>query len=401
MSIFAAKPSTTVRQRPSQLLTKGLGVIVFVAVAVAAYAWKFRQSPQPPAPASQATARLLIHHPAFDSQRAWQEIVAQSKAEIREHLTFESQESGQATGVSISLSDQPREAIAPLVNMVASAYAQACRSQWKVEIEQTCSQAQEKLRAAQREAAEADSRLGLLRNRQRGALDAAGERAAPSPATIENPQWTEAAHRLADLEERRRVLLFERTPLHPSVQEIEMHISDMRREMAAIPARVVQRPAAEAARPQSLPLAPSAAELNAAQEQANKSRLQVQQLEAAARTALAERNDELHIDLEPAETPRGLISSPRFAWSMLAAALFTAATSVVGLGMISYGASLEPALASVGELQSALPVPVLGVLPAVHPARSAGQSASRRRLMQATAIASGLLLLIAVAWFAS
>ncbi len=400
MSIFAAKPSATVRQRPSQLLTKSFGVIVFVGVAVAAFAWKFRQSPQPPAAATQATSRLLIHHPAFNSQRAWQEILAQSKAEIREHLKFESQESGQATAVSISLGDQPREAIAPLVNMVASAYGQACRSQWKAEVEQACTQAQEKLRTAEREAADVDARLGVLRDRQRGALTAAGERADPSPATIENPQWTEAAHRLADLEERRRVLLFERTPLHPSVQEIEMHISDMRREMAAIPARIAQRPAAEAIHPQTVPLAPSPAELSAAEEQVDKSRDQVRQLDAAVQTALAERNAELRIDLEPAETPASLVTSPRFAWSILAAALFTAATSIVGLGMISYGASLEPALASIAELQSALPVPVLGVLPAVHPAPSARRSASRQRFMQATVIASGLAMLIAMAWFA-
>ncbi len=257
-----------------------------------------------------------------------------------------------------------------------------------------------KLRTARHEAEDANSRLEVLRQRQHEALAAAGDRRDSSPAMIENPQWTEAVRRLAELEERRRVLLFERTPLHPSVQEVEMHISDLRREMAAIPARISQRPPAEAARPQSVPLAPSPAELSAAQEVANRSRDQVQQLEAAARIAFAARNEELRIDLDPAETPPPLASSPRFAWSMLGTALLAAATSVVGLGMISFGASLEPALSSVGELQSVLPVPVLGVLPAANPARSSGKSAFRQRLTRAIVIASGLLMLVAVAWFA-
>jgi hypothetical protein len=67
--------------------------------------------------------------------------------------------------------------------------------------------------------------------------------------------------------------------------------------------------------------------------------------------------------------------------------------------MISFGASLEPTLSSVAELQSVLPAPVLGVVPAAHPSRSTGRSAFRNRVGQAAAILAGVILLALVGWF--
>ena len=400
MPIFAAKPSTIVRQGSPWLLTKTLGLVVFLAVAVAACGWKYRQLPAPaPAVAPQATAKVIVHHPAFDGQRAWQEIIAQAKPEVRDHLKIEGQHSGNLTTMSISLSDLPRESISPLVNMIAATFAQACRSQWKVDVGDAYSVAQERLAAARREAQDADSKLEMLRRRQSETMAAAVAKPESSPETVENPKWTEAARRLAELEERRRVLLFERTPLHPSVQEIEMHISDVGRELASIPARIPQRPAVEAARPQTLPSAPSAAELETGQREDSRLHDQLQQVEAAARGALAARSEDLQIDLEPAEAIPEIAAAPRFGWSLVGTSLFAATTSVLAIGMISFGASLEPALASVAELQSVLPVPVFGVVPAVDPARSTMRSAFRHRLARAAAIASGLLLLVAVAGF--
>jgi hypothetical protein len=75
-----------------------------------------------------------------------------------------------------------------------------------------------------------------------------------------------------------------------------------------------------------------------------------------------------------------------------------AATSVIGLAMISFGASLEPALETLGDLQAALPVTVVGVLPTVHPSRPTSQSSLRRKLMRYAAIVVGILTLAAVAW---
>ena len=77
----------------------------------------------------------------------------------------------------------------------------------------------------------------------------------------------------------------------------------------------------------------------------------------------------------------------------------TAATSIVGMRLISVGAALEPAIASIAELQDLLPVPIVGVIPATHPGRRSALSPLRRRLIRWGSMAAGLAVLLAVAWF--
>jgi hypothetical protein len=383
-------------------MSKTACLLVFVLVGAAAFGWKYRQlPPTPPTAPPRATAKVYIHEGKFAVQPAWQEILAQSKSEVRDHLKIEADQCGGMTVVSLSLSDLPRETILPLVNLVASAYAQTCRSQWTVETEHAYTAAQEKVREAQRAVQDADARLESLRQRQSEQATAENGRPEPPPVVLaDNPQWSEAARRLADLEEKRRVLLFERTPLHPSVQEIEMRIGEMRREMASIPARIAQPSAVAPPSVQRLPASPPVApeELDAAQQAASSLHGQLQQAETAARTALTARSGELRVDIEPAEAIPSIAAPQRVTPALLGMVLLTAMTSVIGLGMISFGAALEPVLSSIGELQALLPVPVLGVVPAVHPAQPT-QSALRRRLARYAAILSGLFLLIAVGCF--
>ncbi len=275
MSIFSTGAATVVRQRPNLALSIVAGIVVFVVVGAAAFCWKYRQLPAAPQLAGplQATAKVIIHSPNFAADRAWNEILAESRSDVRDHLRSKSEHRGDATVISVSASDLPRESLVPLVNVVASAFVQTCRSQWKVETEQAYSNAQERLREAQRAAAEADSRLEALQRRRSEAAAAAPAAAGyerpdeHSVVMVDNPQWTEAVRRLGELEERRRVLLFERTPLHPSVQEIEMRISDMRREMATIPPKIAQATGATQSTPFAIRLPPVLpAELEAAQQ---------------------------------------------------------------------------------------------------------------------------------------
>jgi hypothetical protein len=255
------------------------------------------------------------------------------------------------------------------------------------------------LRETQRSAADADARLEALQQRQNDVASAVTPNQRPderSVVMVDNPQWNEAVRRLGELEERRRVLLFERTPLHPSVQEIEMRISDLRREMAAIPPKIAQ-----AAGPwQNPPLAsrlppPPPAELDAARQTAATMHRQVEQSDAAAHAALAARTAGLRIDLVPAETvpePATPVHTPA---TLLAAALAAATSSVIGLALISYGASLAPAVSNISELQALLPVPVLGVVPATD-GLAPPPSTRRRRAVRCATIVAGLLVLLAI-----
>jgi hypothetical protein len=379
-------------------------LVVFVIMAAAVYGWKYTQLPPPPPEAlPQATAKVYIHDPAFAVEQPWQEILSQSKSEIREHLQIETVRSGDVTIASISLSGLPRDTIVPLVNVVAAAYVQSCKSQSKVQAEHVFSGAQEKLREIQRRAQEADAQLELLRQRDfvlkglQNAMENARPEPQPSVATVENPQWTTAAHKLAELEEKRRVLLMQRTSAHPAVQEVEMRINEAQREIAMIPPRLVQEQLAS--RPISVPSAtplpagPSAAELEAAQQASERLHHDLQRAQTSGHLA---RSRELSIDLEPAAPFAPLKPATRgIVPSIASTALLTAATSVVGLGMISFGASLEPLLCSTSDLRDLLPVPIVGVLPAVHPGRKSAFSRSLARLM---AIIAGLLAMAAVGW---
>ena len=76
---------------------------------------------------AQATATVCIHRPDFEYQHAWQEIFVRSATEVRENLQIECQRAGQQTVVAISLSRLPGEGNVSMVNVIASAYVQACR----------------------------------------------------------------------------------------------------------------------------------------------------------------------------------------------------------------------------------------------------------------------------------
>ena len=405
MPNIASEPATTVRQRSPWLVPKlGYGVL-FLAMAMAAYGWKLYGSrPARIEVPAQATAKVCIHNPDFAYQQAWQEIVAQAKPEIREKLRIEAQRTGQETVVAVSLSNLPAESIVPMANVVASAYSQACRAQWKLQLEQAYSAAQQKVRQADRDATEAQTLLELLRERRLRALASARPAAPSQPSTIENPRWTALSRHLAELEERERVLLQQRTPAHPAVQEADMLIAEARRELASIPQMIAQeQPAGSGAAPPSpsaLPPddGPAEAQVQAAQQAAEKLRDDLRQAQAQERAAQTARGEELHVDLLAAEPLLPPPAPPRRTAVILGTALVTATTSVIGLGMISIGASLEPAISSLAELQALLPVPIVGVIPAAHPGRRRTASALRQHLARWGWISAGLAVWVAVAW---
>ena len=229
-----------------------------------------------------------------------------------------------------------------MVNVVAAACCQACRSQWKLQLERAYSAAEEKLRQSQRQASEAQTRFELLRDCRLRALASVKPVAPPQPTSIENPRWTDICRRLADLEERRKVLLFERTPLHPSVQEIEIRINDVRREMTSIPPKIAQEPPADRSEPAPpstcRPKAPAATEVQAAEQAAEQLKQDLQQVQAAGacrthgpRRGTANRSRRRGT-VAPA-SQRRLVPL----LTILGKALVTAATSLVGLAMISFG----------------------------------------------------------------
>ena len=303
MPIFASEPATTVRQRSPWLLPKLAYGAIFLTVALAAYGWKsFNSRPLKVDVPRQATAKVCIHDPNFAFQHAWQEILAQAKTEIRENLRMEAQRSGHETVVAISLSNLPAETIVPMVNVVASAYSQACRAEWKLHLEQAYSAAEEKVRQTERQAFEAQTRFELLRDRRLQVLASIQPGCSPQPATIENPRWTEVSRRLADLEERRRVLLFERTP-SASFRAGNRNADCRRASRDGLDSAQDHAGAGRRAPPSALP--PDAAGCPRKSRQPSRRRnsckQDLQQAQALERAAATARGEELQVDLLAAE----------------------------------------------------------------------------------------------------
>jgi hypothetical protein len=408
MPTFTFEPASTVRQHSPWLLPKLVYGAVFVAVALSAYGWKsFNCRPPtmgtlcPTDAAAQATARVCIHHPNFAFQAARQEVLAQAKPEIAENLQIDGRASGQQTLVAISLSRLREESLVPLVNAVAAAYVQACRTQWKREREESYSAAQETARESQRRVFEAQMQFELLRDRRLRSPADSSPVALPQPTTVENPRWTEASRRLAELEGHKAKLLLKCTPLHPSVRDIESQLAAVRFQMASIQPRIVTETPGI---PQPNPIAgvPEAAEIAAAQHTAEQLGQELLRAQSGERAALAARGAELQIDLVDAEPPPAAPSSWRSSAAVIGSAFATAMASIVALGMICRGASWEPLLTSVAELQSLLPAPVVGVIPADPeyrvPDPGRRPASANRRAARWAWMAAGLAILLALAW---
>ncbi len=279
------------------------------------------------------------------------------------------------------------------MNLVAAAYVQACRAYAKLLRERDYSAVEDKLRLAVRVASEAQTRFELLQGRRLRAL--ADRQAAERPTTIENPRWTAIGRRLTDLQQREKTLLVNCTLQHPSVQEIEAQIGDVRREMAAIPPRLEQLPTAlshDNNRPAEMP---TANEVEAAAEAAQQGQQDLRRAQAAEKAARAVRNEELLIDLRPALPPADSPSDAGI--RRLGKALVVATISLVGLAMVSLGAAVEPAATSVLEVEMLLSAPVLGVVPAIQPGRRPAERRTRL-LVRWGWVAAGLVVLGLVVW---
>ena len=401
MPIFASEPATTVRQRSPWLLPKLAYGAIFLTVALAAYGWKFFSSrPLKVDVPSRLPLRFAYTTPTFAFQHAWQEILAQAKSEVRENLHVEAQRSGQETVVAISLSSLPAETIVPMVNIVASAYSQACRAQWKLQLEQAYSAAEEKVRQTERQAFEAQTRFELLRDRRLQALANLRPVAPPQPrrSRIRVGRKSVAAWRNS------------RSGGGTCCSSARRCILPCRKSKCGLPTcgarwprfrprsrrcrRRTRRRRPVSCRPtcrrRGSPGSPAGGRAVEARLAAGPSSSSMRQLTA--------RGEELRIDLLAAEAlplppaAAGQHRDPRQGPGDRGDLDRRPRNDLAG-GLAGAGA-----VGSIAELQALLPVPIVGVIPATHPGRRRAASPLRRRLARWGWMAAGLAVLLAVAW---
>ncbi|HUT91565.1 MAG TPA: hypothetical protein VMY37_18850 [Thermoguttaceae bacterium] len=240
----------------------------------------------------------------------------------------------------------------------------------------------------------ADRAAGLTANR---GIEA---RTLPPPPDRE----TVDLHRqLAELEQRRARLLDTRTPLHPLVRDVDTRIAGVRDRLASISARLAEQPpevspteegptlgtpVAEdllgtTESTQHVPADELAAELaEAAQafrshkDAMDRAEEEYDRLAEAKRRAWEAQISTPSIELEPAQMGEARQPADEPSGSMLVA-LASALAVTFGVGLIWSGFDSDLPLATLAEAEAALPVPVVGTIPATGPASTAPKKRSR------------------------
>jgi hypothetical protein len=312
-------------------------------------------------------------------------------------------QSGVATPFVFTDAD-PRRA-ADAADQLAERHVADQTTQWQRNVEQRQAKTGELTEKARQDYRESLARLEAFQRQQREAAQAKlAHRPKPEPTMIENPRWTETQARVSDLERRRERLLQDRTPLHPAVQEITDRLTQTQKELAAIPRQIpgksVETPDTDS---QPVIVAPQIDPLVAKKERqkldqltaaVERSRAACEKAKNVQKQAAEQRNAEPQLLVQNAKSVRN--ERPvdygwrRLLWTTFAAGLLMA----FGVGSVAAGTKIEPPIASVDEVESALGKSVIGTLPADNPGLDK-TSIHRQAQARFALILLGLLVIVA------
>ena len=308
--------------------------------------------------------------------------------------------------------DGPRQA-AETANALADGYATNRHAQWQTEIEGPCLKARRAAEEARQDYSERTARLAQFERQlhDKAARLAAKPKPAIEPAPpvpppmIDNPHWLRGQLKLAELRRQREQLLVNRTPAHPAVQRIDLRIDEAEEALAAIP-RQISNPHADDRPSKAATVA--RVDNQAADRLAEENQQKLHDFAAAVEKArqardAAERAEKQAIRRQQAEPQlvveyAKVVQDPlaidygwrRLMWSTLAASALMA----FGIAGVWLGATIEPAVSSIGQVEAALRGPIIGTIPAQDP-MSDSDTAERQASLRRVAITIGLLLMAA------
>jgi capsular polysaccharide biosynthesis protein len=405
-------------------------VAVFLAAGAAAYWWEMKTM-RPERAAGRASATAFVHvrdrqtpqtqasaqpahnggpaaQPDLDAVR--QAVLAEAGKRGAAEAQIEAVQSGPGDcKIAVTATCTAGQYADEAANSLAQAFADAYRAAWRSLQQQATQTARDAKTTADQSLREARSRLESVYERQLrvqqetlNTREAARVVPPPAPPQTENPEWAELNRQLSTLRERRTEALVQRTPLHPELLDLDARIQQVEQQLAATPRLVTAglapatpgAPAVEempAIAPKSVPQADSV-ELQTAKDAADRARHAAEEAAGAERRAEQQAQNEPAVELELARYEASA-SAPRSAMPQLMAALAAGLSTIAGLGMIVAGAAIEPRLATVHEVQTAVHVPVLAVLPQDRPSNRPRESAGRQRLLRAALMVLGVALM--------
>ncbi len=319
--------------------------------------------------------------------------------------------------VPFTASDDDAERAAEAANGLAAGYVSQRRAEWQRRTEGACAKARQGAETAQRQLAQCEADLDTFRRQLAEAAakpQAAGQPQEKPllPPMVDNPQWNALQDELSGLRQRREELLLKRTPQHPAVQDVSRRIAGVEEQLAATE-RQIPNPQAEGA-VQNVPLTlrvrearhaerdeynkgehekrENQARLDALTAAAAAARQACRQAELVGQQAVREQDGGPRLAVESAEVVRNPLKVDYGWWRLLGTALGSGLVMAFGAGSLALGVGIESPEVSVAEVQADLGEPLLGVIPADDPARTAAKVNRQRRVRRA-AITVGLLLM--------
>jgi hypothetical protein len=321
---------------------------------------------------------------------------------IGEGLRVTAAETSSPAGLRISVQCTYEDAdrVVWVVNALAEDYREQCRARREASIARQWDEARDAAERARQQFLKAQGRfddfVGQHFHKQQALAEHGPRLSVPQPPSVE-PVDLEAPgknedlgrigleRQLADLEACRDELLTSRTPMHPVVLATEQRIARLEERLASIP---LESPREEkvvssssegrlAAAEAELEYAATAREFGARKETLDRARQEYERLLALQRGSRAGQFQGANIEVELADTSEAIgpvAASSGLVLVALAAGLAVAA----GVGLIKSGFDTDPPLESLEQAQTALRIPIVGVIPAADGAADRAADEPRR-----------------------
>lgn len=308
-----------------------------------------------------------------------------------------------------SATDTDQRQAVDSANTQAERYAEEQQSQWRRSWEIPRNRAFGLLEQARQERNDSEARLDAFERQQRATMladaNATHRDSTTTPTMIDNPAWLDLQQQVSYLERRHDQLLVSRTPQHPAVLECEERLAVVRSKMATVPQTI---PAASTGHTPSTAASPSVVAPPAERRITEENQRKLSQLAAdvankrvafeAAERELQQIGQKQQSGVQFVVQGATAVQNPvqtDYSWNRLLWTMFAASSLMAfGIGSIAMGASIEPPLLNVEQVEDELGEPVLGVIPNDEPASDASEIRQQMRTRR-TAIAAGVLLMAA------
>jgi hypothetical protein len=339
-------------------------------------------------------------------------------AKARGQLQIDVQGTAQQPEIAIACTGDDATETIHLVNQLAKQYATAEHGRLERIASRRHQQSQQTAEQSQQELAGAVARLDRALKQQASTQQPSGESRPPlppetepaKPLMVDNPLWLQLNRELTALERRQAELLVDRTPLHPEVQAVVTQIAELREKQTHVP-RQIPDPSgrvAAAMPPQSMSIEvqeagslghvvtekPEAvrelATLRAAVDQAQRKATRLAELErqaSAQKLAVPLIDVQLAQQCQVSREPLG-VSLP-----LLLTALSAGLAMAIGVGMVLVSLPRRHPVQTVAELQSLVPVPIIGTISLAEPSRPQRSSRSLVSLVRALTFTYGMTLI--------